>query len=43
VQTREEVDALKKATVFETRDFSPRLQRDHPTGAKTATVRWIGK
>jgi hypothetical protein len=43
VQTPEEVDALKEATVFEIRDFSPRLQQDHPTGAKAATVRWIGK
>ncbi len=43
VHTRAEVDALKKASVLETRDFSPRLQKDHPTDAKAPTVRWISK
>jgi len=41
VQTREEAEALKEASDLSL--FSPRLKRDHPTGTKAETVRWIGK
>ncbi len=43
VQTPEEVEVLKNASVFDLRLFSPRLERDRPTGANAATMRWVGK
>lgn len=43
VQTREEVEALKQASVFDLLLFSPRLRSERPTDAKAATILWIGK
>jgi hypothetical protein len=39
----EEVEALKNADAMEVLLYVPRRQGDFPTGAKAATVRWIGK
>jgi hypothetical protein len=43
VQTREEVEALKEASVGDLSLFPPRLQWNYPTPAKAAAVRWIGR
>lgn len=43
VQTPEEIEALKQASVFDLSLFSPRLRSERPTGAKAVTIRWIGK
>jgi hypothetical protein len=43
VATREQIAALKQSSMFDVWLYSPRLQRDYPSGAKAATVGWIGK
>ena len=41
VETEAEVETLKKTSPFELQQFSPRLKRDFPKGAKTPTVYWV--
>jgi len=41
VETDAQIEALKKTSPFELLQFSPRLQRDYPKGAKAPTVRWV--
>ncbi len=43
VQTREEIETLKHASLLDLSLFSPRLRSERPTGAKAATIGWIGK
>ena len=43
VETEDEIEALKKSSIFELLLFEPRLQNDFPKEAKNPTVRWIGR
>jgi hypothetical protein len=41
VETAAEIETLKTTSPFSLLQFSPRLQRDFPKGAKAPTVRWV--
>jgi hypothetical protein len=41
VETDAEIEALKEASLIGLLRFFPRLQKDHPKGAKAPSVRWI--
>ena len=41
VETDAEIETLKVTTVFGLLDFSPRLHKDYPKGAKGPTARWV--
>jgi hypothetical protein len=41
VETKEEIDMLKKTSIFELLQYYPRIQDDFPKGVKEATVRWV--
>jgi len=43
VETREEIETLKKTDIFGLLLFSPRLQGDFPKGADEEKVHWVGK
>lgn len=43
VETKDEIETLKNASVFDLMKFSPRLQRDFPKDAETPTTQWVGK
>lgn len=43
VETLDEIEALKKASILEIFGFLPQLRKDFPTGAKKASISWIGK
>ena len=43
VETPEEIELLRKASVIELSQFAPRLQKDFPTDAENPSVHWVKK
>ncbi len=43
VETKYEIETLKKTNIFELLKFSPRLHQDYPQAADKPEVFWVGK